>query len=148
MKKDRSCWWCFPTVALLLVVLAGMILPPVQAQVLYGALVGTVRDPSGAVLPGASVVITNAETKATRETVTDAAGAYRFSTLQPGTYTVVVQVTGFRTFTRADVPVTLNSSARVDALLGVGDLQENVTVSAEYTLSLHDALPIYRKSVV
>jgi Carboxypeptidase regulatory-like domain/TonB dependent receptor len=131
MKRNRSCWWCFRTTALLVVVLAGMIVSGAQAQVLYGSIVGTVRDPSAAVLPGATVVVTNLETKATRETVTDATGAYQFRNLQPGTYTVVVQVTGFRTFTRADVPVTLNSAARVDALLGVGDLQENVTVSAE-----------------
>ena len=105
-----------------------------DAQVLYGSIVGNVRDGSGGVLPGATVVITHTETKARRETVSDAAGAYRFSTVQPGTYTVVVTMTGFQTFTRNEVPVTLNTVARVDASLGIGQLQENVTVSAETPL--------------
>src|SRR5688572_30993125 len=60
-----------------------------DAQVLYGSIVGNVRDASGAALPGATVVVTHNETKAKRETVSDAVGAYRFSTVQPGTYTVV-----------------------------------------------------------
>ena len=105
-----------------------------EAQVLYGSIVGNVRDASGGVLPGATVAITHNETKAKRETVSDAAGAYRFPTLQPGTYTVVVTMAGFQTFTRNEVPVTLNTVARVDASLSVGQLQENVTVSAETPL--------------
>jgi carboxypeptidase family protein len=121
-------WSCF---AMLLVVLAvGALSPRVEAQVLYGSIVGTVRDSTGGVLPGATVTITQQETKATRETVSDGTGAYRFPNLQAGTYTVVVRMTGFQTFTRS-VPVTLNSVARVEAALGVSQLQESVTVSAE-----------------
>ena len=105
--------------------------PAARAQVLYGSIVGNVKDSTGGAVPGATVTATHNETKATRETVSDANGAYRLSTVQPGTYTVVVTLTGFQTFTRNDVPVTLNSVARVDATLGVGALQETVTVSAE-----------------
>ena len=104
---------------------------PVGAQVLYGSIVGTVKDATGGILPGATVTVTQTETKATREAVTDASGAYRFPNLQAGTYTVVVRMSGFQTFTRPDVPVTLNTVARVEAALGVNQLQENVTVSAE-----------------
>jgi hypothetical protein len=104
---------------------------PANAQVLYGSLVGTVTDESGAGIPGATVTITHAETGASREIATDATGAYRFPTVQSGTYTVTVQLSGFRTFTRTGVPVTLNSIARVDASLQVGQLSETVTVSAE-----------------
>jgi hypothetical protein len=117
--------------ALLVVLAVGLLAPPARAQVLYGSIVGTVRDSTGGVLPGATVTITQQETKATRETVSDTAGAYRFPTLQAGTYTVVVRMTGFQTFTRNDVPVTLNTVARVEAALGVSQLQESVTVSAE-----------------
>ena len=76
--------------ACLIVLLALFYAPALLAQVLYGSIVGTVRDATGAVLPGATVTITHNETKATRETATDATGSYRFSTVQTGTYTVVV----------------------------------------------------------
>jgi hypothetical protein len=119
--------WLAALVAIVLV--AGV--RPVRAQVLYGSIVGTVKDATGGILPGATVTVTQTETKATREAVTDATGAYRFPNLQAGTYTVVVRMSGFQTFTRPDVPVTLNTVSRVEAALGVNQLQESVTVSAE-----------------
>jgi hypothetical protein len=102
-----------------------------SAQVLYGSLVGNVTDGTGAAVPGATVNIRHVETGAAHDAVTDATGAYRFPTVQPGTYVVTVQLTGFRTFTREHVPVTLNNVTRVDAPLQVGQLSEAVTVSAE-----------------
>ena len=120
--------------ACLIALIALCFAPALAAQVLYGSIVGTVRDATAAVLPGATVTITHNETKATRETATDETGSYRFSTVQTGTYTVVVALSGMQTFTRNDVPVTLNSVARVDASLGAGQLQEAVTVSADTPL--------------
>ena len=70
-------------------------------------------------------------TGASREVVSDATGAFRFLTVQPGTYTVTVKVDGFRTFVRPDVAVNMNDVARVDAALVVGSLTETVTVSAD-----------------
>jgi hypothetical protein len=105
--------------------------PPAGAQVLYGSIVGNVTDATGGALPGATVTITHQETKANRETVSDHNGAYRFPTVQSGTYTVVATLSGFQTFTRRDVSVTLNTIARVDVTMKVGQLQESVTVSAE-----------------
>jgi hypothetical protein len=116
---------------LLALLLASSPAAAAEAQVLYGSIVGNVRDATGGALPGATVTITHNETKATRETVSDATGAYRFPTVQTGPYTVVAKLTGFQSFTQNDVPVTLNSITRVDASLGVGELQETVTVSAE-----------------
>jgi hypothetical protein len=101
-----------------------------DAQVLYASIVGNVKDNTGGVLPGATVTITHDETKATRETVTDANGAYRFPTVQPGTYSVVATMPGFQKFTKTNVPVTLNSVARVDISLPVQQMQETVTVAA------------------
>jgi hypothetical protein len=137
MKKvtRRSQWPVLRSTAFVgIVLLALMSAPALRAQVLYGSIVGNVRDASGGVLPGATVVITHEETKATRESTADATGAYRFPNVQPGTYQVVVTMTGFQTFTRSGVDVTLNSVARVDASLSVGQLQEQVTVSAETPL--------------
>jgi carboxypeptidase family protein/TonB-dependent receptor-like protein len=113
-----------------LLVILSAIASTAQAQVLYASIVGNVKDNTGGVLPGATVVITHNETKAIRETVTDANGAYRFSTVQPGTYTVVATMSGFQKVTRTNVEVTLNSVARVDVALPVQALTESVTVSA------------------
>ena len=104
---------------------------PLAAQVLYGSIVGSVSDASGAAMPGATVTIQQAETKLTREVVTDAAGLYQFTAVPSGTYTISVKMNGFRTYSRADVPVTLNSVARVDAKLEVGQLTETVMVTGE-----------------
>src|SRR4029079_7267503 len=106
-----------------------LIAHPLDAQVLYGSIVGTVTDASGAALPGATVTIEQTETKLSRELTTDAAGGYHFTAVPSGTYTVSVKMNGFRTFSRS-VPVTLNSVARVDAKLALGPLAESVQVSA------------------
>lgn len=105
--------------------------PTSFAQVLYGSIIGTVTDSMGAAVPGATVVIQQAETKLTRELVTDPSGAYHFTAVPSGTYTISVKMSGFRTYSRSDVPVTLNSVARVDAKLELGQVAETVTVSGE-----------------
>jgi hypothetical protein len=105
--------------------------PIARAQVLYGSIVGSVSDASGATLPGATVTIEQAETKLTRELVTDASGIYHFTAVPSGTYTISIKMTGFRTYSRSSVPVTLNSVARVDAKLEIGQIAESVMVSAE-----------------
>src|ERR687896_710656 len=94
--------------------------PVADAQVLYGSIVGNVVDSTGAALPGATVKIEQAETKLTRELVTDSAGSYQFTAVPSGTYTITVTMSGFRGATRQDVPVSLNSVARVDAKLEIG----------------------------
>jgi hypothetical protein len=103
-------------------------------QVLYGSLVGNVTDETRAAVPGATITITHNETGASRETMSDETGGYRFAAVQSGTYTVAVKVEGFRAFTREDVEVTLNSVARVDVALQMGQLSEVVTVAAERPL--------------
>ena len=105
--------------------------PMAHAQVLYGSIVGSVSDASGATLPGATVTIEQAETKLTRELVTDASGIYHFTAVPSGTYTISIKMNGFRPYSRSSVPVTLNSVARVDAKLEIGQISESVSVSAE-----------------
>jgi hypothetical protein len=119
--------------ALASAVLAALVLtaPSAGAQVLYGSIVGNVTDSTGAAVPGATVTIEQTETKLQRELVTDTTGGYQFTAVPTGTYVVTVSMTGFRKFDRANVPVTLNSTARVDAKLEVGQLTETVSVSGE-----------------
>src|SRR5688572_29082067 len=100
---------CALVLAVLIAFTAGRV---ADAQVLYGSIIGNVTDSTGASVPGATVTIEQAETKLTRELVTDAAGAYHFTAVPSGTYNVTVTMTGFRSFGRQNVPVTLNSAAR------------------------------------
>ncbi len=103
---------------------------PANAQVLYGSIVGTVEDPTGAVVPGASITITNPATGSTREIKADDQGRYTVPNVQAGSYTIKVTSQGFRTLTRTDVAITINTVTRVDAKLEVGQMTEQVTVSA------------------
>jgi hypothetical protein len=105
-----------------------------EAQVLYGSIVGNVTDASGAAISKATVTIRNKETNLTRETVTDDVGNYSFPTVQTGTYEITVSMTGFKTFTKPDIPVTLNNVTRVDVTLEVGQVAEKVTITTETPL--------------
>ncbi|MEK7408947.1 MAG: TonB-dependent receptor [Acidobacteriota bacterium] len=99
-----------------------------QAQVLYGSIVGNVKDASDAVVVGARVVITHGETKQSREETTNVMGGYSFPTLPPGTYGLRVTKEGFATFTQTGVFVTVNNVSRIDVSLNVGAVTESVTV--------------------
>jgi hypothetical protein len=119
------------TRALVLGLAVGVLPSSAAAQVLYGSITGNVTDTTGAAVPGATVTITNLGTKATRETTTGPAGAYAFPTVQTGTYTVAVNLQGFKQSVRTDVMVTLNSVTRADVSMTMGELAETVTVSAD-----------------
>ena len=105
-----------------------------DAQVLYGSIVGNVTDNSGAVISGATVTINNKSTNQSREIVTGADGSFSFPTVQPGTWNVSVTKSGFKTVTLNNVEVTLNSIARSDLTLEVGQVSEAVSVTAEAAL--------------
>ena len=105
-------------------------LRPANAQVLYGSLVGNVRDPSGAAVPGATVTATQQETDQTRSATTDQAGEYSLTTLAAGTYVVKISAQGFKTSSQTGVHVAINSTTRVDATLELGAVNQSVEVSA------------------
>jgi hypothetical protein len=102
---------------------------PVPAQVLYGSLVGVVEDPTGAVVPGAVLSLTNVSTGAAREITADEQGRYTAVNLPGGTYTIIVTAPGFRTLTRTGVDVSINSVNRVTLRLEVGQISDQVTVT-------------------
>jgi len=102
-----------------------------RAQVLYGTIVGTVEDPSRAVITGATVTATNAGTGQSRETLTRTVGDYSFSDLLAGEYVVKFSAPGFRTLSRTGVTVSINTIRRVDVQMQVGDVTDSVTVGAE-----------------
>jgi hypothetical protein len=107
------------------------LLPAVAgAQTETGRLSGTVVDEQGAVLPGATVTLENVGSGATRETVSDENGIYRFSNLPPAPYEVTVQLSGFRTWT-TKVVVTVGAAMELNSKLVIGGLEETVNVTAE-----------------
>jgi hypothetical protein len=105
----------------------------VRAQA-AGSIAGVVTDESGGVLPGVTIEVTNVGTNQTRTTVTGDDGYYSVPLLQPGQYQVKGTLTGFKTFLRDGLTVTVESTSRVDIRLVVGGLEESVTVSADAPL--------------
>lgn len=91
---------------------------------------GTVLDSTGAVVPGASVVIVKNNTKVENTTTTTSAGAYTLPYLPPGTYTVRVTAAGFRTATAGNVILRAAQILTVNITLEVGQVNEQITVSA------------------
>jgi hypothetical protein len=123
-------------VALVAIALAAaLLLPlPAPAQTLYGSIVGTVSDPQGAAIPGATITATNAGTGHKVSVVTDRDGNYTFRNLLPGTYTLGASLQGFRELNQTGLRVSANNRIRVDLKLEVGALTETVTVVSETTL--------------
>ncbi|HPT29082.1 MAG TPA: carboxypeptidase regulatory-like domain-containing protein [Bryobacteraceae bacterium] len=119
-----------PLLLLTVLMLGLLTIQPVQAQVLYGSIVGTVEDPSGAVVPAAKVTLTHTATSTVREVVADDQGRFNAISLAAGTYDLSFTASGFRTLTRTGIEVTINTVTRVNAKLEVGQVSEQVTVSA------------------
>lgn len=100
-----------------------------RAQVLYGSLTGTVEDATGAVVPNATVTVTNPDTGATRETTTDSQGRYSIFNLLQGRYDLKVTAPGFRTVQKSGIEIRVNEVTREDVRLEVGQVAESVTVT-------------------
>ncbi len=95
-----------------------------------GTLSGVVRDAQGGVLPGVTVSVSSPSLiGGARTAVTGEGGTYQFATLPPGTYVVTYELTGFAPLKRDGIVVQVARTTRVDVELGVGTLQETVTVS-------------------
>ena len=106
-----------------------------KAQVATGELIGTVTDSTGAAVPNAKVVATNAETGVVaRETQTDDTGNYIMTLLPPGNYNLSVEASGFRRLVRTGIPLQVSQRARVDLTLQVGQVSETLEVVAQAPL--------------
>jgi len=114
-----------------LIVLAAMffMLPVAHAQI-TGTITGTVYDNSGAVIPGASVSLLNEASKDIRGTVSDSAGYFAFPSVLPGTYTVKVEMKGFKAFQQSGIVLQATDKRNVNVTLAVGQTTETVTVEA------------------
>jgi hypothetical protein len=91
---------------------------------------GTVRDESGAVLPGVTVTVTQTNTGLVRSTVTDETGAYLLTTLPTGPYRLEASLQGFKSYVQTGIVLQVGGTPTVNAVLAVGTLEESVTVEA------------------
>ena len=111
--------------ALILLLTAGAAWAQGTAQ-----LSGTVRDESGAVLPGVTVTVTQTDTGLVRTAVTDDTGGYVLTNLPTGPYRLEVALQGFRTYVQTGIVLQVGGTPTVNAALAVGSLEESVTVEA------------------
>ena len=95
---------------------------------------GTVKDQSGAVLPGAEITATQTDKGTARMTVSDETGSYVLANLPVGPYKLEISLPGFRTFVQSGIVLQVNSSTAVNAVLNVGQVSETVEVQANAAL--------------
>src|SRR5437867_1685864 len=96
----------------------------------FGEVTGRVTDPSGAVIPGASVALTNVNTNAVRNAVTAEAGAYTFPSIPPGVYRLRTELPGFKAAVSEPFEVQVQQVVRLDIVLQLGRISETVEVAA------------------
>src|SRR5436190_1349809 len=94
------------------------------------AVTGTVTDPSGAVIPGVTITVTNVATGTSREVLTNEQGIYAATQLQPGTYNIKAELTGFRPQVFSNVALPVNQTVTLNAKMEVGALSDIVEVTA------------------
>src|ERR1700722_9740968 len=135
--KARSCAFRFDltpvrriVIALLLTV-AGLACNLMQAQEFRATLSGTVTDSTGAVVPGATVVVKETQTGAINRTLSDSSGQYVVPFLSPGDYSITASGPGFQTVTRAGITLQSQEHPIVNLTLTVGQATETVTVTTD-----------------
>lgn len=126
---------------LAIVAIATLVPASSSAQMTRGGISGTIRDASGAVVPGATVTVTNVATNAVQTAVTDTQGFYRVGALEPGTYTVSTELSGFGTVEQRNIVVRSALDTPIDVTLSPAGVGETVTVTAEAGTALNKSNP-------
>src|SRR3954471_7398649 len=103
--------------------------PAAHAQAVYGSISGTIRDNTGAVLPGVTVTVTSVERSTTDSVITNESGLYTKDRLLPGTYEVRAELQGFKQARVPTVTVSVDTQTPVDFTLALGELSETVEVT-------------------
>src|SRR5262245_47055415 len=93
-----------------------------------GALTGTVTDPAGAIVPKATVTLTNTQTNQVRTATTGADGSYRITLLPPGTYSAKFSASGFKTSEVPSIVINVTETPVLDRKLEIGQQSEQITV--------------------
>jgi hypothetical protein len=100
------------------------------AQATFGSISGIVTDPAAAVVPNASIVVTNQQTGIAKQVASNESGNYEATHLNPGLYSVTVQASGFKKVEYRDIQLETLRTVRIDVRLEVGDVATDVTVTA------------------
>src|SRR5437879_390643 len=112
-----------------------------QAQLYTGSVTGVVQDPTGAVIPSASVVLTDMDKGLTYNATTDAAGRYVLRSLPPSKYNIRVEASGFRPEVQNGIVISVNQNLTLNLSLQVGTTNEVIEVTAQApALSTEDAV--------
>ena len=127
------------SVPILFATVATLLAGSSHAQVTTGTIVGTVKDSAGAVVPGATVTVTESGKQTSSVYTTDASGGYTAPFLIPGTYSLAVDMPGFRKHVRHGVVLQVNQRARVDVTLDIGTFAEATEVTALAPLTRSDS---------
>jgi hypothetical protein len=114
--------------------LAAALVPPAIAQEVSAGITGSVLDPSGASIVGATVRATDIDRGTVWTTESNAVGVYAFPRIPPGRYELRVEAQGFRTVVRPQVPLEINQRARLDINMELGQVTETVEVTGEAPL--------------
>src|SRR5437870_13096308 len=122
-------FWSEAVTGLLLMMLLSL---SAAAQTVTGTISGTVVDPNGAVVAGATVTLTNDQTNEKRDLTTNESGRFSFASVQPGVFTVRIEHQGFETLLRTKVVLSANEGLALGELsLRTGQVTETVTVTSE-----------------
>ncbi len=132
-RRNVSACRCVPFQLLIVVLFLFHFSSILESQV-AGRISGYVRDPSGAVVPGANVTAVSAEQQLVRTTQSDDTGFYNLLAMPPGTYQITVEASGFEKQVQRGVSLTLGESLRLDVELKLGAVQAEVTVASTATL--------------
>ncbi len=134
MKKDTAAlssrFLRLITLTILLMVLLSGGIFALRAQEVFGSILGTVVDKSGGGVANAKITVTDVNKNTTSEVTTNESGNYIKGQLIPGTYRVQIEASGFGKVISNDIPVSVDESARFDATLNVGNVTEQVEVTA------------------
>lgn len=106
-------------------------IPAVYGQTVSGSIAGTITDPGDSAIAGARVQLVNSSTGSSRETLTDTAGGFSFQSVQPGSYSLAVEYTGFKTYRRTGIELTSSERVPVEIRLELGATTESVNVVAQ-----------------
>jgi hypothetical protein len=101
-----------------------------NCQVSTGDILGNVNDPSGAAVPGATIVLTNTGTQERHTVTTDQTGEYTLTLLQPGHYSLQVNASGFKAYQLPDIALSAGDRRRVVVAMSVGGVTQSVEVSS------------------